>query len=47
LIALGCDLIQGYGIARPAPIDQVDRWLSARAVSMTASTAMVEVSSPA
>ncbi len=38
LTRLGCDLIQGYGIARPAPIEQIDRWLLARSASMTSST---------
>ncbi len=47
LTGLGCDLLQGYAIARPAPIDQIDRWLGARSASVPASTAMVEVSSPA
>ena len=46
LTALGCDSIQGYGIARPAPIDQIDRWLRARSVSMTAKTAMAVVRLP-
>ena len=47
LTGLGCDLLQGYAIARPAPIDQIDRWLRARSASVPASTAMAEVSSPA
>jgi EAL domain-containing protein (putative c-di-GMP-specific phosphodiesterase class I) len=28
LLALGCDLAQGYGIARPMPADQLPAWAS-------------------
>jgi hypothetical protein len=28
LLRLGCDLAQGYGIARPMPADDVPRWLA-------------------
>ena len=45
LTGLGWELIQGYAIARP-PIDQIDRWLRARSVSMTAKTAMAVVRLP-
>ena len=27
---LGCDVAQGYHIARPMPVDELDRWLAAR-----------------
>jgi diguanylate cyclase (GGDEF) domain len=29
---LGCDLAQGYGIARPAPVDQLEQWLATRVI---------------
>jgi len=29
LIQLGCDLAQGYGIARPMPPDQIPAWIAA------------------
>jgi EAL domain-containing protein (putative c-di-GMP-specific phosphodiesterase class I) len=28
LLLLGCELAQGYAIARPMPVDQVEHWLS-------------------
>jgi EAL domain-containing protein (putative c-di-GMP-specific phosphodiesterase class I) len=28
LLALGCDLAQGYGIARPMPADQLPEWVA-------------------
>jgi EAL domain-containing protein (putative c-di-GMP-specific phosphodiesterase class I) len=28
LLALGCELAQGYGIARPMPADQVPQWVA-------------------
>jgi EAL domain-containing protein (putative c-di-GMP-specific phosphodiesterase class I) len=29
LMDLGCELAQGYGIARPMPVDQLPQWLAA------------------
>jgi EAL domain-containing protein (putative c-di-GMP-specific phosphodiesterase class I) len=31
LAALGCDFVQGYGLTRPLPPDELSRWLAARA----------------
>jgi EAL domain-containing protein (putative c-di-GMP-specific phosphodiesterase class I) len=28
LLKLGCELAQGYGIARPMPADEIPKWLS-------------------
>ncbi len=33
IAAIGCDIAQGYGIARPAPADTFERWLSARSAA--------------
>jgi EAL domain-containing protein (putative c-di-GMP-specific phosphodiesterase class I) len=30
LVRLGCDLVQGYLIATPLPVDEFTRWVSAR-----------------
>ena len=28
LMRLGCDVAQGYGIAKPMPVEQVSRWVA-------------------
>ena len=28
LMQLGCDVAQGYGIAKPMPVEQVPRWMA-------------------
>ena len=44
LAEIGCDIAQGYGIARPAPVEVIDAWLAARA---DAAATAGGVSSPA
>ena len=39
LLHLGCELGQGYGIARPMPADDIHKWLANRTVADTWQTA--------
>jgi diguanylate cyclase (GGDEF)-like protein len=36
LAALHCDIAQGFGLSRPLPADELERWLDARGVSAAA-----------
>lgn len=27
LVAMGCDVAQGYHLGRPLPVDELERWL--------------------
>lgn len=41
---LGCDFAQGYAIARPAPIEQLEQWLAAWVIGDAAAPATVTIS---
>ena len=43
---LGCDLAQGYGIARPAPVDQLERWLTTRVIGHAATPGSAPITAP-
>ena len=35
LAALQCDVAQGFGLSRPLPADELERWLAERGVGAT------------
>ena len=43
---LGCDLAQGYGIARPAPVDQLELWLATRVIGHPATPGAAPITAP-
>ncbi len=43
LTELGCDLLQGFLIARPMPADEVPRWLQTQHGAPAAAASVVDV----
>ena len=43
LTGLGCDLLQGFLIARPMPADEVPRWLQTQHGAPAAAASVVDV----